>query len=158
MARIGLVAITLFALTAVNAKAETIKVSLADNAIEIDQPSEKAGKIDFVVTNDSATEVHEMIVMAKPTGEVPYDAVENSVIESKVKRFGEVSDIKFGAAGKLAVALKPGDYMLICNNKGALHGRYEGRFHRHALSHAVTRYGTRPRGVHLVLPGIIVHQ
>ena len=78
----------------------------------------KAGKITFQVTNNSATEVHEMIVMAKPAGEVPYDPLKKRVIESKVKRFGEVSDLKVGAKGKLEVALKPGDYMLICNIKG----------------------------------------
>ena len=66
----GLAALALFAMTSI-ARAETIQVSLVDDAIKIDQPSVKAGKITFQVTNDSATEVHEMIVMAKPMGEVP---------------------------------------------------------------------------------------
>lgn len=115
--RTGIAALA-FAMIASAASAETVKVSLVDDAIKIDQPSVKAGKITFDVKNDSMTEVHEMIVIAKPAGEMPYDAVKKRVIESKLKRFGEVSNLKVGATGKLAVSLKPGEYMLICNIKG----------------------------------------
>ena len=45
------------------------------------------------------------------------------MIESKVKRFGEVSNLKVGAKGKLEVALKPGDYSY-CVIKCELIGRW----------------------------------
>lgn len=100
------------------ALAETVQVSLEDNAIKLNHASVKQGKITFDVVNDSMTEKHEMVIVSKPAGDMPYDAKTKRVIEKKVKSFGEVADLKAGAKGKLTVALKAGDYVLICNIPG----------------------------------------
>lgn len=118
VSQILLAGLVIFPLTASVALAETIKVSLEDNAIKLDHTSAKQGKITFQVVNDSITEKHEMVVISKPAGEMPYDAKTKRVIEKKVKSFGEVADLKVGAKGQLSVDLKAGDYVLICNIPG----------------------------------------
>jgi len=100
------------------ASAATVKVSLEDNAIKLDHAKVKQGKITFQVVNDSMTEKHEMVIISKPAGTMPYDAKTKRVVEKKVKSFGEVSDLKTGAKGNLSVNLKAGDYVLICNIPG----------------------------------------
>lgn len=105
-------------MTAGFAFAETVKVSLEDNAIKIDHASVKQGKVTFDVVNDSMTEKHEMVVISKPAGEMPYDAKTKRVIEKKIKSFGEVADLKTGAKGSVTLNLKAGEYVLICNIPG----------------------------------------
>jgi uncharacterized cupredoxin-like copper-binding protein len=100
------------------AAADAIKVKLVDDAIQVEQGSAKAGKVSFEVKNDSLTESHEMVVIAKPASDIPYDAKKKRVVEGKIKSFGEVSGIKPGATKTFALNLKPGDYMLICNMPG----------------------------------------
>jgi uncharacterized cupredoxin-like copper-binding protein len=118
VSKIIFVGLAILPVTAGVAFAETVKVSLEDNAIKLDHASVKQGKITFEVVNDSMTEKQEMVVVSKPAGEMPYDAKTKRVIEKKVKSFGEVADLKSGAKGKLTVALKAGDYVLICNIPG----------------------------------------
>lgn len=113
-----LAGLVLMPLSAGAAFAETVKVSLEDNAIKLDHASVKQGKVTFQVVNDSITEEHEMVVVAKPAGDMPYDAKSKRVIEKKVKSFGEVADLKAGAKGKLTINLKAGEYVLICNIPG----------------------------------------
>jgi uncharacterized cupredoxin-like copper-binding protein len=61
-----------------------------------------------------------MIVMylANPKDTLPYVADENRVDEDKAGDKGEVSELDPGASGSLAVDLKPGKYVLICNVPG----------------------------------------
>jgi uncharacterized cupredoxin-like copper-binding protein len=40
------------------------------------------------------------------------------VIEKKIQRLGEISDLKPGAAGAMTLSLKAGSYVLICNQPG----------------------------------------
>ena len=100
------------------ASAATVNVSLEDNAIKLNHSTVKQGKITFHVINDSVTEKHEMVIVSKPAGAMPYDAKSKRVIEKKVKSFGEVANLKGGAKGNLNVNLKAGDYVLICNIAG----------------------------------------
>ena len=51
----------------------------------------------------------------------PYDSRKDEVIESKVKSLGEVSELKPGKSGHLSVNLKPGSYILYCNQGGHVH-------------------------------------
>ena len=80
----------------------------------------KAGKIDFEVVNDSKNLVHEMLVIKVGSyGEnLPYNAKNASVIEDQTNDFGEVSGLQPGKTGSLAVDLKPGKYLLVCNMPG----------------------------------------
>jgi uncharacterized cupredoxin-like copper-binding protein len=45
-----------------------------------------------------------------------------------VKSLGEVEELQLGAAGKLTLNLKPGNYLLTCNQPGHLHGGMWSKF------------------------------
>jgi uncharacterized cupredoxin-like copper-binding protein len=85
--------------------------------IKTDQQSVKAGPVTFMVSNDSKNLVHEMIVVSvtDPETPLPYDAKDNRVIESKIKDLGEASDLPPGTKQTLTLTLKPGAYILLCN-------------------------------------------
>jgi len=85
--------------------------------IKADPQSVKAGPVVFDVSNDSKTLVHEMIVVAvaRPDSPLPYDQKTHRVIESKIRDLGEASDLKPGEKKTLRLVLKPGNYLLMCN-------------------------------------------
>ncbi len=85
--------------------------------IKADRQSVKAGPVEFLVSNDSKTLVHEMIVVSvrDPNTPLPYDSKNSTVIESKIKDLGEASDLPPGTKKTLTLTLKPGKYILICN-------------------------------------------
>jgi uncharacterized cupredoxin-like copper-binding protein len=64
--------------------------------------------------------VHEMIVVgvARPDAKLPYDPKHNRVDESKIDDLGEASELGPGEKKTLRLNLKPGDYLLICNQPG----------------------------------------
>lgn len=92
--------------------------------IKTDQTSVKAGSVKFLVSNDSKTLVHEMIVVSvtDPNTPLPYDRKDDRVNESKIKDLGEASDLPPGTKKTLSLTLKPGDYMLMCNQPGHYKG------------------------------------
>jgi uncharacterized cupredoxin-like copper-binding protein len=69
------------------------------------------------------TLIHEMIVVSvsDPNSPLPYDDKANRVIESKIKQLGEASDLKPGTNKTLKLTLKPGSYLLICNQVDLYH-------------------------------------
>ena len=85
--------------------------------IKADAQSVKAGPVVFDVSNNSRKLVHEMIVVkvARPNSSLPYDQKTNRVIESKIRDLGEASDLEPGQKKTLRLVLKPGNYLLICN-------------------------------------------
>ena len=91
--------------------------SVKSMTIKTDAQSVKAGPVTFEVSNDSKSLVHEMIVVsvAEPGVRLPYDRKDDRVIESKIKDLGEASDLKPGEKKTLSLTLKPGNYLLICN-------------------------------------------
>ena len=91
--------------------------SIKSMMIKTDQASVKAGPVRFVVSNDSKDLIHEMIVVsvAEPNTPLPYDRKDDRVIESKIKDLGEAPDLKPGEKKTLSLTLKPGDYILMCN-------------------------------------------
>ncbi|MGC2782800.1 MAG: plastocyanin/azurin family copper-binding protein [Roseiarcus sp.] len=94
--------------------------SVKSMMIKPDQTSVKAGSVKFLVSNNSKTLVHEMIVVSvtDPNTPLPYDRKDDRVIESKIKDLGEASDLPPGTKKTLSLTLKPGDYMLMCNQPG----------------------------------------
>ena len=66
--------------------------------MKLDHDTVPAGRVSFDATNESKGLVHEMIVVK--TDQDPstflYDAKKDEVIEAKVKRLGEVSELKAG--------------------------------------------------------------
>jgi uncharacterized cupredoxin-like copper-binding protein len=102
----------------------------SDMRITLDQDMVKAGRITLQAVNRSSSLVHEVIVVrtaAKDT-DLPYSEKQARVIESRIRRLGEISDLKPGAAGTLTLNLKPGYYMLICNQPGHFKAGMKARF------------------------------
>lgn len=91
--------------------------------MKVDQREVKAGRVTFRVSNTSRALVHEMMVVPVSNGDpaLPYDAKEDKVAEESIHSLGEVSDLKPGAKGTLTVQLKPGSYLLLCNQPGHYH-------------------------------------
>jgi uncharacterized cupredoxin-like copper-binding protein len=93
---------------------------MTDMRITVDQEAVKTGRVTFQAVNRSRTLIHEVIVVKTPakTTVLPYSEKQARVIESGIRHLGEISDLKPGASGKLTLNLKPGHYLLICNEPG----------------------------------------
>lgn len=116
--------------TIVNVKLEdkTTSSKIPGMKMDADKTSVPAGSVTFMVTNESKALVHEMIVMHAdlPVTSFPYNKATQRAIESKMHSMGEVSETKPGKSGTLTVTLKPGNYVLMCNQPGHLMmGMYE---------------------------------
>lgn len=120
------------AATTVNVELQDPSAGAAVKSMEIkpDRSSAPAGHITFQVHNGSASLVHEMIVVKTdaPPSALPYDQKQNEVDEDKIKSLGEVSELPPGKSGSLTLDLKPGAYLLFCNQAGHLHGGMWTRF------------------------------
>ena len=119
----------LIAMSALQAQAageqgQLVHVSLWNNGtvmgINLDVSSVKAGKVTFDVVNNSKNLVHEMLVVQVKNyhDSLPYDTNEATIIEDKVADYGEVSELEPGKTGSVTLNLKPGKYLLICNQPG----------------------------------------
>ena len=91
--------------------------SIKGMMIKMDAHSVKAGPVVFAVTNDSKDLIHELIVVsvADPSRPLPYDRKDGRVIESRIADLGEASDLNPGEKKTLHLTLKPGNYILMCN-------------------------------------------
>jgi len=114
------------------ATSTVVKVTLRDATddpnmkmmeMKADPQTIKAGPVSFEVTNESKSLVHEMIVVAiaQPGEALPYNDKKGEVLESKIKHLGEASDLPAGTKKTLKLNLKPGNYVLICNQPGHYH-------------------------------------
>jgi uncharacterized cupredoxin-like copper-binding protein len=109
---------------------QTVKVVLADSDVEhmtlqVDRTRLKPGKVTFDVTNASQDQIHEMLVLRTDSvGQpLPYDAKDEKVVEENTQDLGEVADLDPGKGGTLTLDLRPGHYLLICNQPGHfMHG------------------------------------
>jgi len=124
------IASTISVLPAQAASTSTVRVEMRDatddpsmkNMEMMAEPqSVKAGQVSFEVSNKSKSIVHEMIVVADLGVALPYDEKKSKVIESKIKHLGEASDLAPGSKKTLKLKLKPGNYILICNQSGHYH-------------------------------------
>lgn len=123
----------------VQAAENTVQVKLEDASIdgslqgmhiELDRDTVKAGPVTFRVANRSKALVHEMLVLQTnaAASQLPYDSRKDALIESKLKSLGEVSELQPGKSGELTVNLKPGPYLLACNQPGHWHGGMWAKF------------------------------
>ncbi len=117
------------------AKGQTVRVELVDVTVDpslsgtttmkttLDRENVKAGPVTFVVHNASKSQTHEMVLIwvKDPKASLPMDQAEDKVIEDKVKHLGEVADLEPGTSGTLKRNLKPGSYLLVCNQPGHYH-------------------------------------
>jgi uncharacterized cupredoxin-like copper-binding protein len=93
--------------------------SIAHMQLAVDTNALKPGRVTIQAENLSKTLVHEVIVVRDSGAkELPYDAKQDRVIESRIKHLGEIGDLPPGKTGKLTLNLKAGTYLLICNQPG----------------------------------------
>jgi len=107
-------------IVAITLQDASVDPSKSGMAIKLDTANLKAGRVTFDAVNLSKDLVHEVLVVpALPEGkELPYDVKTNTVVEKRVHSLGEISELKPGARGKLTLTLKPGAYLLLCNQPG----------------------------------------
>jgi len=93
--------------------------SIAHMRIVLDQDTIKPGRVTLHADNQSKNLVHEVIIGRDDEAkQLPMDAKHDRVIESRVRRLGEIADLAPGKTGKLSLNLKPGNYVLFCNQPG----------------------------------------
>ncbi len=126
---LGLLTFVLVPLTPLAATAQTVHILLQDASVDPSIPGMviksdankvKAGRVTLEAVNQSKNLVHEVLVMPDlPEGKnPPYDTRGQKVVEKRVHSLGEISELKPGARGKLTLNLKPGSYLLFCNEPG----------------------------------------
>ncbi len=105
--------------------ASTVNVALwndgPDMALKLDKNTVPAGKVTFKGTNTSVDgTVHEMLVVkvASKHPNLPYNEDTLLVPEDKIKSLGEIGEINAGDKGGLTIDMKPGTYLLFCNQPG----------------------------------------
>jgi uncharacterized cupredoxin-like copper-binding protein len=87
--------------TAAGDSGTSVAVTLVEYSVTADKPTVKAGKILFIATNVSQSEVHELAVLKiKPDGS--YD------------NLGEIEDIAPQKGGAVTLDLAAGAYVLAC--------------------------------------------
>ena len=93
--------------------------SIAHMRMVLDHATIKRGRVTFHAENQSKDLAHEVVIArddgAKP---LPLDARRGRVIESRLHRVGELADMVPGASRTLDLNLKPGTYVLFCNQPG----------------------------------------
>jgi uncharacterized cupredoxin-like copper-binding protein len=92
--------------------------------MRLDRAEVPAGKVSFKVKNTSPDLVHEFLVV--PTeltpDRFPTTKDGSRVDEKKLKGIKELGDLKPGKEGSLALNLKPGHYVVFCNEPGHFRG------------------------------------
>jgi uncharacterized cupredoxin-like copper-binding protein len=98
----------------------SVDPSISRMVMTTDISSVKAGRVTLEAVNQSKTLLHEvLVVLALPEGkELPYDTKKETLVEQRMHSLGEISELKPGARGKLTLNLKPGTYVLLCNQPG----------------------------------------
>ena len=93
--------------------------SIAHMRIVLDRDTVKSGTVTLQAENQSKTLVHEVLIVRDDgIKDLPFDAKHGQVIESRLRRMGEIADLAPGRSGKLKLNLKPGTYLLFCNQPG----------------------------------------
>ena len=80
----------------------------------------KAGEVVFHIKNISKNLTHEVLVIKPPAklSEMPYSRKQNRLIESRIDKLADSGGQKPGQSYIMKVDLKPGKYLLICNQPG----------------------------------------
>jgi len=92
--------------------------------MRLDRAEVPAGKVSFKVKNTSPDMVHEFLVV--PTrltpDQFPTTKDGSRVDEKKLKGIKELGDLKPGKDGLLTLNLRPGHYVVFCNQPGHFQG------------------------------------
>ncbi len=135
----GLILAAALAAGTAQAAEHAVRVDLQDASVDgslegmqmrLDRPALEAGPVTFRVINRSKALIHEMVILRTTlTGsQLPYDSSKDVFIESRLESLGEVPDLAPGKTGQLTLYLKPGLYLLTCNQPGHLHAGMWARF------------------------------
>lgn len=94
--------------------------SLPGMVMKADTSTVKAGRVTLQAFNQSKELVHEVLVVPTPPPgrQLPYDKKNDAVAEKRAHALGEISELKPGTRGELTLDLKPGSYLLLCNQPG----------------------------------------
>jgi uncharacterized cupredoxin-like copper-binding protein len=121
--------------TAAAAAAPTIAVTLGDGpahkmAMTLSAVMVKAGAVEFDVKNASTEATHEFWVVPWPGAltALPYDTIADQADEDKLKGMQGIDDMKPGLEVKLRLILRPGKYVLFCDQPGHYKGGMVRRF------------------------------
>ena len=92
-------------------------------AMTLSGSSVRAGPVLFKVKNDSTNLVHEFLVVKTDLdpGSFPMEDGDAKVDEGKLKGIKELGDLTPGRSGQMKMTLKPGHYVLFCNQPGHFH-------------------------------------
>ena len=107
-------------IVAITLQDPSVDPSISGMVIRADTTNVKAGRVTLEAVNRSKDLVHEVLVVPAPSDgkQLPYDTKTNTIIEKRVHSLGEISELKPGAHGALTLNLKPGTYLLLCNQPG----------------------------------------
>ena len=125
-AALAALALALASSASVQAAAPTvITVSMTNEAggaqvMRLDRGEVPPGRVTFKVRNDSRDTVHEFLLVptALTPDLFPLAKAGDRVDEKKLKGIRELGDLKPGKAGAMTVDLKPGHYVVFCNQAG----------------------------------------
>jgi len=113
-----------FAATGTPAQVQVVLWNKADGSqgMTLSTDHAKSGKVEFEVKNSSTTMVHEFLILKTNMAfdKFPKDPQNPAVVdEDKLKGVKELSsDLDPGKSGKLTMDLKPGRYVVFCNQPG----------------------------------------
>lgn len=96
----------------------TVDPALAHMRIVLDRDTVKPGPVTLQAVNASKTLTHEVLVVRDTGKSLPIDSKHERVVEKRIHSLGEISDLPPGKTGKLTLNLKPGTYLLFCNQPG----------------------------------------
>jgi uncharacterized cupredoxin-like copper-binding protein len=111
------------------AEPPTVAVTLGDGpahkmAMTLSANTVKAGAVEFDVKNASTETTHEFLVLPWPGAitALPYDTIADQADEDKLKGLQGLDDMKPGLEARLRLILRPGKYVLFCNQPGHYKG------------------------------------
>jgi uncharacterized cupredoxin-like copper-binding protein len=96
----------------------TVDPAIAHMRIELDRDTVRPGRVTLQAVNESKTLTHEVLVVRDAGKSLPFDSKQERVAEKRIHSLGEISDLAPGKSGKLTLDLRPGTYLLFCNEPG----------------------------------------
>ena len=122
-ASIAVSAAAAFAVTPTNLDIDMWNKTDGSQGMTLETDHVSSGKVNFVVRNTSASELHELLIVKTdlPLDQFADNADGTKIDETKLTGITEVGDIKPGNTGNLTLDLTPGRYVLFCNQEGHFH-------------------------------------
>jgi uncharacterized cupredoxin-like copper-binding protein len=120
----SLLGVVAAACVAYAAEPASVKVDLSDKggkySIMMSTHHAKAGAVEFSIKNTSTQILHEFLITPWQGAitSLPYDVNKGQVSEEKLPKLAGVEDMKPGAEAILRLPLKPGRYVVFCDQPG----------------------------------------